>query len=150
MSLGSARYRSRFCNFGVWCNANIRVLGTRGDSSTLSSPTKIIAPVAQMEECDASNVEVAGSSPARSSNVAQVANLRVLTIDLTPQKAGIIQNLHRAKERKLTTCATRCISRVEIPPRASKINLRSSSSWTERSSHKREGAGSNPASATKS
>src|SRR5262245_49463092 len=25
---------------GVWCNASIRVLGTRGDSSTLSSPTK--------------------------------------------------------------------------------------------------------------
>src|SRR5215213_7227869 len=26
-------------NFGVWCNVRIRVLGTRGDSSTLSSPT---------------------------------------------------------------------------------------------------------------
>ena len=26
--------------FGVWCNASIRVLGTRGDSSILSSPTK--------------------------------------------------------------------------------------------------------------
>jgi hypothetical protein len=25
---------------GVWCNASIRVLGTRGDSSTLSIPTK--------------------------------------------------------------------------------------------------------------
>src|SRR5687767_12067387 len=25
---------------GVWCNVSIRVLGTRGDSSTLSSPTK--------------------------------------------------------------------------------------------------------------
>ena len=25
---------------GVWCNASIRVLGTRGDSSILSSPTK--------------------------------------------------------------------------------------------------------------
>jgi hypothetical protein len=25
------------CN-GVWCNVSIRVLGTRGDSSTLSSP----------------------------------------------------------------------------------------------------------------
>src|SRR6185437_1240360 len=25
--------------FGVWCNASIRVLGTRGDSSILSSPT---------------------------------------------------------------------------------------------------------------
>ena len=25
---------------GVWCNAGIRVLGTRGDSSILSSPTK--------------------------------------------------------------------------------------------------------------
>ena len=82
--------------FGVWCNASIRVLGTRGDSSTLSSPTTFIAkfqlpifdwpfhsriksaianqksamplaPVAQMEERDASNVEVAGPSPARSS-----------------------------------------------------------------------------------
>jgi hypothetical protein len=88
---------------GVWCNASIRVLGTRGDSSILSSPTKLrisdfelrtadlsevlssatsggkspkseirnpksfYAPVAQLEECDASNVEVAGSSPARSS-----------------------------------------------------------------------------------
>src|SRR5260370_42202808 len=28
---------------GVWCNASIRVLGTRGDSSILSSPTKVIA-----------------------------------------------------------------------------------------------------------
>lgn len=27
-------------SFGVWCNASIRVLGTRGDSSILSSPTK--------------------------------------------------------------------------------------------------------------
>ena len=25
--------------FGVWCNASIRVLGTRGDSSILSTPT---------------------------------------------------------------------------------------------------------------
>src|SRR5216684_2971492 len=83
-------------SIGVWCNASIRVLGTRGDSSTLSSPTKDIAncrfaiadwpftqnqignrkseivnasaPVAQLEECDASNVEVAGSCPAGSSN----------------------------------------------------------------------------------
>lgn len=30
-------------DFGVWCNASIRVLETRGDSSTLSSPTKVIA-----------------------------------------------------------------------------------------------------------
>jgi hypothetical protein len=29
---------------GVWCNASIRVLGTRGDSSTLSSPTKRASP----------------------------------------------------------------------------------------------------------
>src|SRR5689334_3086716 len=29
--------------FGVWCNVSIRVLGTRGDSSTLSSPTKFLA-----------------------------------------------------------------------------------------------------------
>ena len=28
-------------HFGVWCNASIRVLGTRGDSSILSSPTKV-------------------------------------------------------------------------------------------------------------
>src|SRR5215471_2125618 len=82
-------------SFGVWCNASIRVLGTRGDSSILSSPTKrivgpvgsghgvanaetpvrirydapnLFAPVAQMEERDASNVEVAGSSPVRSPN----------------------------------------------------------------------------------
>src|SRR6266481_8825568 len=27
-------------SIGVWCNASIRVLGTRGDSSILSSPTK--------------------------------------------------------------------------------------------------------------
>jgi hypothetical protein len=31
----------------------------------------LFAPVAQLEECDASNVEVAGSSPARSSNRCQ-------------------------------------------------------------------------------
>ena len=30
-------------SIGVWCNASIRVLGTRGDSSILSSPTKSIA-----------------------------------------------------------------------------------------------------------
>ena len=92
----SSNLSTRTNSVEVWCNASIRVLGTRGDSSTLSSPTKHIAncrfaiadwpftsnqlgnqqskignafaPVAQVEECDASNVEVAGSSPARSSN----------------------------------------------------------------------------------
>src|SRR5712691_5807023 len=29
----------RTSSIGVWCNASIRVLGTRGDSSILSSPT---------------------------------------------------------------------------------------------------------------
>ena len=62
---GSSPFSSANLN-GVWCNASIRVLGTRGDSSTLSSPTKRFAPVAQMEERDASNVEAAGPSPARS------------------------------------------------------------------------------------
>jgi hypothetical protein len=35
-------YFPQFTKFkiGVWCNVSIRVLGTRGDSSTLSSPTK--------------------------------------------------------------------------------------------------------------
>ena len=62
----------------VWCNASIRVLETRGDSSTLSTRTKKIsngrsqisefAPVAQLEEPDASNVVAVGSNPARSPN----------------------------------------------------------------------------------
>src|SRR5262249_11308098 len=33
---------------GVWCNASIRVLGTRGDSSILSSPTKSNASLVQL------------------------------------------------------------------------------------------------------
>ena len=32
-------------SFEVWCNASIRVLGTRGDSSTLSSLTKHTSPI---------------------------------------------------------------------------------------------------------
>ena len=62
----------------VWCNASIRVLETRGDSSILSSRTRKIsngrsqisefAPVAQLEESDASNVVAVGSNPARSPN----------------------------------------------------------------------------------
>ena len=36
------------CLFGVWCNASIRVLGTRGDSSILSSPT-IISPKSNVQ-----------------------------------------------------------------------------------------------------
>ena len=36
---GSSPFSSAIFNFGVWCNVRIRVLGTRGDSSTLSSPT---------------------------------------------------------------------------------------------------------------
>src|SRR6266487_645005 len=90
-------------SIGVWCNASIRVLGTRGDGSILSSPKSlpnsncrfsiafsqsnqignqqseidnVFAPVAQMEERDASNVEAAGSSPARSS---------ITDNDLTPK-----------------------------------------------------------------
>jgi hypothetical protein len=35
---GSSPFSSAI-HIGVWCNASIRVLGTRGDSSTLSSPT---------------------------------------------------------------------------------------------------------------
>ena len=52
----------------------------------------VYAPVAQMEERDASNVEVAGPSPARSSTilVSQVVNLRALINGLTPQpKFGV-------------------------------------------------------------
>ena len=63
----SLTWRTKF--IGVWCNASIRVLGTRGDSSILSSPTKRFAPVAQWKERDASNVEAAGPSPARSSKI---------------------------------------------------------------------------------
>jgi hypothetical protein len=124
--------------FGVWCNASIRVLGTRGDSSILSTPTTFIAkfqlpifdwpfhsriksaianqksamplaPVAQLEECDASNVEVAGSSPARSPNLIwrKVDSLRVPTKDLTPQPSGGGYPKPAPHERrKLTACAT--------------------------------------------
>lgn len=127
-------------SIGVWCNASIRVLGTRGDSSTLSSPTKrkfrisdcelriwfasprpdfsrldlsrgvfkseirnpkfLAAPVAQLEERDASNVEVAGSSPARSSIRRQIN-------DLTPQPKGAGYSDLRQKKAQLTTCAIR-------------------------------------------
>ena len=36
---------------GVWCNASIRVLGTRGDSSILSSPTNVTEPGAVATGC---------------------------------------------------------------------------------------------------
>ena len=40
---GSSPFSSAKINFGVWCNVSIRVLGTRGDSLTLSTPTIRIA-----------------------------------------------------------------------------------------------------------
>jgi hypothetical protein len=63
------------------------------DSVDQSRPTKSAdksahskyAPVAQLEECDASNVEVAGSSPARSSNI---ADFRLPIADLVFSSGG--------------------------------------------------------------
>ena len=45
-------------SIGVWCNASIRVLGTRGDSSILSSPTKPI-PNSASRNSSASLVQLA-------------------------------------------------------------------------------------------
>jgi hypothetical protein len=78
-----------------------------------------------------------------------------------------IQFPHRTKVRSIVSAPSLCLvdwvcSSAESELLSSKQNvvglsparppnsLRSSSSWKERSSHKREGAGSNPASATKS
>ena len=131
---------------GVWCNASIRVLGTRGDSSILSSPTKkncgfriancgliglsqptrpdcpfsnpqsefrnpqsFYAPVAQMEEHDASNVEAAGSSPARSSTTFLISDFR-FAISLWPAVRYKHKTLGRGRS-KITNQKSKILQR---------------------------------------
>ena len=71
-ALASARYRARFCTFGVWCNASIRVLGTRGDSSILFSPTNRIADC-QLPTADWPPADLA-TLPERSNRQSAITN----------------------------------------------------------------------------
>ena len=51
---GSNPARAANYSFGVWCNVSIRVLGTRGDSSILSTPTNtFLANTDLLDSCRA-------------------------------------------------------------------------------------------------